>query len=272
MSWHTDPGVLSRWNDGTVDMAVAASVEQHLLTCESCRAKLAQKVDPAALDVAWTGIRAGIEARAPSTAAKLLRKVGVHESESVVFLAAPSLRTAWSSGVALTLLFVAAATLSSGDGALSLFLLVAPLVPVAGVALAYGPANDPLYELGTVAPYNTAKVAMLRVCAVGLTSLPLALAIGLLLPGSPWLAASWLLPALAFTTAVLVASTWTDPHAAATSIALGWAGANAAAAFRHLPLLVVAPPAQLLYLALALLAALVLLVRLRDPDVLGRIS
>ena len=78
-----------------------------------------------------------------------------------------------------------------------LFLLVAPLLPLAGVAAAYGPLVDPAYELALAAPLGSLRLLLLRAVAVvavddAARRWPRALA----LPGLDWTAAAWLLPSL----------------------------------------------------------------------------
>jgi len=145
-----------------------------------------------------------------------------------------------------------------------LFLLIAPLVPVAGVAFAYGPDVDPSYEVGAAAPYSAFRLVLLRTAAVLATSLPMVLAASLLLPGlraTGLTAVTWLLPALAFTAVVLAASTWVRPTSAAVGLGTLWACAVGAAALDQDPYTVLAPTLLLVYATVGVAAALVLRLR-----------
>lgn len=261
--WHAPAPLLARYARGGAGPAAAASLEAHLLRCAACRAALDAHVDRPALDAVWLRVRDAVEAPPRSFAHRLLRRLGVPEPDAVVLAAAPALRTSWLLGVLAVLGFAVAAAAWGGIG---VFLLVAPLAPVAGVAVSYGPQADPLHELSLSAPYPPVRTLLLRVAAVLATSLPVALLGGLLLPDPAWLAVAWLLPAVAFTLTVLAASRWVEPAATGTGLALAWALLVGGASLRRVPAALVAPPVQPVYLALAVAAAAVLLLTLRTSD------
>lgn len=268
-SWHAPDDLLTAYVDGHAGPLPAASVEQHLLGCGHCRSRLASRVDPGPLAEVWGRVADAVESPRPTVLARLGRRLGLSEVDATVLAAAPSLRTAWFAGVLVVLAFVALAAVGGDAPGQLLFLLVAPLVPVAGVVMAYGPTGDPVHEVTSVAPHSTARIALVRACAVVATSVPPAVALGLMLPGPGWLAAAWLVPAAAALTVVLAASTWVDPLAAGTAVVLGWAVLVGAAAVRTVPLAVVAVPAQSVYAVVAVAAFAVLILRLRNPDSLG---
>ena len=81
-----------------------------------------------------------------------------------------------------------------GRGALAPFLLVAPLVPVLGVAAAYAPNEDPLESLVVTAPYGRTRLILLRTLGVLVSVLPFAIGAGLFVPGPVWVAVAWLGP------------------------------------------------------------------------------
>ena len=73
------------------------------------------------------------------------------------------MRVAWLLGTIGVLLFVVSRRVcADSDGGLGLFLLVAPLIPVAGVAAAYGPSSDPSYEAVLASPYPMVRLVLLR--------------------------------------------------------------------------------------------------------------
>jgi hypothetical protein len=167
--------------------------------------------------------------------------------------------------VAVTLAVAFAATAShASDNGVVAFLMIAPLVPVAGVAAAYGPGIDPAFELVLASPLAGFRLMLLRATAVLSTSVALAGLGALALPALDWTAAAWVLPALALTCSALALATVMSPERASVAVAVVWiavvmAGWRSAgerlAAFHARP--------QLLYAVVALLAAAVV-ARRRD--------
>jgi hypothetical protein len=151
-----------------------------------------------------------------------VRRLGVADHDAVLLAAAPSLRAGWLWGTVMALGVAALAAASGGARGAVFFLVVAPLVPVAGVAVSYGPDLDDAWEPTMAAPYSSYRLLLLRSTATLLTSVPLAAIGGLLLPGSAWSAATWLLPACAGVALTLAGSTWTSPARAASAVALAW--------------------------------------------------
>lgn len=96
------------------------------------------------------------------------------------------------------------------------------MLPVAGVAVAYGREVDPTYDIGLAAPYSTFRLLLLRSSAVLVTTLVLIAASAVLLPFDGWLAAAWLLPSLALSAATLAVSTRIDPVWSGGSIVAAW--------------------------------------------------
>ncbi|MGW3359167.1 zf-HC2 domain-containing protein [Streptomyces bungoensis] len=159
-------------------------------------------------------VRRPVTARALSRPARLLWAAG------------PAVRGAWLPAV----LVVAAGAMALGHGggfpgARALLLAVAPVVPVAGVALSYGPHADPLHEITAATPAGGLRLALIRTAAVLAVSLPLLTLTGLLLPasGAP-AAAAWLLPGLALTLGTLALASFVGCRAAAGITAGGWLG------------------------------------------------
>ena len=90
------------------------------------------------------------------------RRLGLSEPSAILLGAAASLRTAWISSAFVALGFAVAAEYLSDGSALAPFLLVAPLVPVLGVAAAYGPHEDPLESLIVTAPFGRTRLILLN--------------------------------------------------------------------------------------------------------------
>lgn len=266
--WHAEDDLLARYVRGEAGAVRGASLEQHLTRCAGCRARMAAHVETPPLDRVWERIRERAEAPEPTLVERLLRRVGVAESDARLVAVAPSLRAAWLYGVAASMIFVGLAAAYGGTRGVAAFLLLAPLVPVIGVAVAYGPDVDPAYEVAAAAPYPASRLLLLRTAAVLATSLPLVLVAGLLVPALSWTSVTWLLPALAFTAVTLAASTWVGPITVAAVLVVGWVAAVGAATLGQDPTAVLRPMPLLGYAALGVLAVLVLRLRANHLNLL----
>jgi hypothetical protein len=262
-TWHADEDLLARYVRGEADPLLGASLEQHLLACPGCRDRIAAHVDTPPLDAVWGRIRERAEAPRPGPVERLLTRLGLSRTDALLVARAPSLRASWLFGLAATVAFAAVGAVWDGTMGLTLFLLVAPLVPVAGVGFAYGPDVDPAYETGLAAPYPAARLLLLRTAAVLVTSVPLTVLAGLLVPALSGTAVSWLLPGLAFTAVVLAASTWARPSAIAIVLGVGWVVAVGSASKARDPAAVLTPTLLVAYAVLGCVAVLVLCVRIR---------
>ena len=220
-AWHVDPVVLRRYGTGTLGGSVAASVETHLLACGACRAALAPAVDPARLTAVWDEVVDRLDRPRRTPVERLLVRLGVNEDTARLVAAAPSLTVSWLGGLTVALVFAVLAA-DAGPKGLVFFLALAPVLPVAGVAVAYGREVDPTYDLGLAAPYSTFRLLLVRSSAVLVATLLLIGAGALLLPLDGWLAAAWLLPALALSAATLAVSTRVNPVWAGGGVVTAW--------------------------------------------------
>lgn len=261
-SWHIDADSLRRWVDGVAGPLVSASVEQHVLRCAQCRADVARLVDQAPLAAVWDNVLSAVEVRRVGFIQRLLVRVGLSPSDSLLIGAAGTYRVAWLAGVVAVLCFAVLAALFAHDGGVGLFLIAAPLAPVAGVAAAYGPSADPAFETVQAAPYALVRLIALRSMSVLIACVPLTVMAGLLLPTASSVAVAWLLPAVGFIVSVLTASAWVDPVLAALVVAVGWISCVLLAVRGGDPLVLFAPSAVLAYLVLLVVAGLILLHRL----------
>ena len=231
-TWHADPALLARYAAEDLDDVRAASLEAHLLACDECRETLVPMVPTAQLDSMWGGIQATLDAPLPGLFERGLVRLGVHDHVARLLAATPSLRMSWFSAEALALgsaAIAAAHVREASAGWLFVFLVLAALAPVAGVAAAFGPGVDPVYEIGIAAPMRSDRLLFIRTVAVLLASIAIAGVAALALPGLDRSIALWLLPALGLTLATLVAATWLRPIAAACAVGLGWLMVAAAA-------------------------------------------
>jgi hypothetical protein len=260
-SWHVDAESLRRWVDGDAGSLVSVSIEQHVLKCAHCRDAVATLV-PESTRPPWEDVLAAIEVPRPGLVQRSFVRLGLSESDSKVASTAPTLRVGWLLATLGILLFVVVAAVLAEEGGLGLFLMVAPLIPVTGVAAAYGPSSDPSYETVVVAPFVTVRLILLRTLSVLVTSVPLVVVAGLFLPTSPLVAVAWLLPAAGFVAVVLTASNWVEPTHAAAAVGVCWSALVVWAVYSHDPLAVFAPMAMGAYLILLVVAVLALLHRL----------
>lgn len=268
-AWHADADLLAAYVDGRLDAIGGASVEQHLTRCADCREAIRPHTDARALERAWIGIRDAIESPPLPMPMRLARRAGVPDATTVLLAAAASLRTAWLVGALLALAFATLAAALSGPELLAPFLLVAPMVPVLGVAAAYGSYDDPLETLVATAPYGRTRLILVRAVAVLVSALPFALALGLLLPGPPWVAVAWLGPALALIPVLLAVSSFVGPRTGSSVVAIGWSGVVLLSLREFPPTWPVEATQQLVYLVLAAISLLVLAVRMRRDHRIG---
>jgi hypothetical protein len=268
-TWHADETLLVAYLDGGLDALGGASVEQHLLVCADCRTKIGALVDSSALELGWDRVRDEMERPPQPATIRLARRLGLPETLSVLLTATASLRTAWLSSCFVALGFAYLASRFSEGEALWPFLLMAPLVPVIGVSAAYGPNSDELESLIVTSPYGRTRLILVRTLGVLTTCLPAAVLLGLALPGPDWVAAAWLGPALAMIPILLALASFAGPKVAAGVLAIAWCGVVLPST-RNLPTTwPVDADHQLVYLALAGVAGLVLAVRSRQTRRIG---
>ena len=270
-TWHVDRDLLAAYAAGALDPVGGASVEQHMDRCAECRADVSALADVPMLDHAWASTLERVESQDLPLPARLARRLGVTEPTSILLGATASLRTAWISSAFVALGFAVLAVYWSGGGALAPFLLVAPLVPVLGVAAAYGPHEDPLESLIVTAPYGRTRLILLRTLGVLVSVLPFAIVAGFFVPGPVWIAVAWLGPALALVPVMMALSSFVGPRVGAAAVTIGWSAVV-------LPSVRVVPATwpvelnqQLVYAGLAAISMAVLFVRSRQDRQIGAV-
>jgi len=155
---------------------------------------------------------------------RLLVLLRVPDHLARLLASTPSMHLSWVGSVAAVLGLAALA--ADRAGRVNVFLVLAPLLPLAGVAAAYGPAADPAHDISQAAPVSSFRLMLIRSTAVLVTSSVLSLAASAFLPLEGWRIAAWILPSLAVTVAGLLLSTITDPVRAASIVAFGWVAAT----------------------------------------------
>ncbi|MER5358678.1 zf-HC2 domain-containing protein [Streptomyces sp. NPDC002785] len=262
--WHVGAELAERYAAGSVAETDAWSLEKHVETCGGCAARVSAAVrgrqEAAAL---LDGVRAGVLA---AVAAETTPESGPVQSDPVRFLASatgsvlngrlrlpgaatrtgrllwaagPALRGAWL--LALVLVAVGALALGYGAGlgaaTRPLLLVIAPVLPLAGVVVSYGRHTDPMHEITAATPSGGLRLLLTRTAAVLGVSIPVLTVAGAALPPSvagPGPAA-WLLPGLAMTLAALALGSYIGCRSGASSVATAWAAAVLLPAFAVSP-------------------------------------
>ena len=155
---------------------------------------------------------------------RALLALRVPEPTARLMAATPVLRWAWFAAVGLVLVMAAGAGAKEwqpGDQ-LAVFLALAPIVPVLGVALAYGPHSDRAYEVTVATPLSGPRLILLRTITVVVAAAVLSLMAVLTSPTAGWLRIAWLLPALATTAAALALGAYVGLRRAAIAVGLAW--------------------------------------------------
>lgn len=233
MSGHITDEVLARYvTSGTqsappgvgIDDAWWWAVELHLEHCRDCRERLPAVVTACGGRLAEDlhRIRGELAAYAAANPVARGRRVSLPRRVRTVtrwWVAPVLLPRLGMTGLVVT----AALVLDLADRAAgrfpSLVLLLAPVLPLLGVAAAWSHRVDPAYELVVGSPRAGLDLVLRRAVVA------LAAAIGLLL-GAGWLVgyspARWLLPCLAFTVAALALGAFVGLQRAAILLATAW--------------------------------------------------
>jgi Putative zinc-finger len=228
MSWHVDEPSAYAYADGTLGRAASASIEAHVLSCADCRALLAPAAPAERLSAVWERVRDDVDAPRPTHIERVLRALRMPPDDARLLAAAPSLQTSWLMSVVAVLAFAGIATQADARG-VAWFLLIAPLVPVLGVAGAYGRGIDPTYEMTLSTPYSRYRLLLLRVLAVLCVSILLTAGFALVVTQG-WATMAWLLPSLAMVGLIVVLSNAIElPWAAGLVTVLYLAGLAAVA-------------------------------------------
>jgi hypothetical protein len=269
MSWHADAALLERYTEGTIDDAHASSLEAHLLACETCRSGVAAFGDVPRLERVWAGVDEAIDAPETGVVERTLVRLGVREHVARLLAATPSLRLSWLSAEALALGFAllaanAATTAVGRELSTFLFLVVAAVLPLGGVAVAYGPEFDPTHEIGLAAPMRSFRLLLIRAAAVLGTSTIVTAIAALALPSLDWRAAAWTLPSVALVLGSLALATRLRPTIASGAVVFLWVAIAIVAAYHRTDRFVIfRGGGQAVFLAVIALSALVL-ARRRD--------
>lgn len=218
-TWHVTHPHLDSYKGGTAPAVLVDSIEAHLLHCEECRAALAgtgqadggaSRLDES--DRRWAAISARIDAGASRPTLRL----GIATRPLATALAVAALL--------LVVLPAVVAALAGTERVPTMVLAGAPLAPMLAVVFAYRRETDPAGELSLAAPVSGIRLVARRALLVALAGIPLGVGTALATGLSLEVALAWLLPGLALSGAVLLASTTrVDPAAVAAVLGGGWA-------------------------------------------------
>lgn len=218
MSWHLPAETLRSYLAGSVTETAAWSVEVHLTECGRCRTLLAgvSAVDDARrqrLDDGWATLAAALPPQGKAPAGTRWRQA------RMLLASGPGARWAWL--VACVIVLALAAALGAvGASGIPWLGMIAPLVPVLGVAASYGSRLDAPHEVIAATPAGGLRLLLLRTVSVLAATIPIALVAGFVGGyGSP---APWLLASLVLTLATLALGTVLGIERAAAVLAVGW--------------------------------------------------
>jgi hypothetical protein len=217
---HASAELIGRYvsGDPTITAEAEWALEAHLESCSSCRARVSELTINHAPEVAAM-VTAAWEAMAPTLAAS--RPAPARRVRTCLMTWASPAMIPWIAGA---LVVAALATLfgrmiagaPNGD---SMLFLLAPLVPVFGVAAAWSTGLDPMYELAVATPRAGLYLLLRRTLAVLVLVIPLMALASLLVGTSPVL---WLLPSLVCTLTALALGSVIGMERAAMGIAGLW--------------------------------------------------
>lgn len=275
---HPGEGLLARYAAGTAGTVASWSVEAHLTGCANCRSALSAQVDAERLarNRSVLLVRATIGDGGPLW--RLLCRAGLPDHVLRLLAATPSLRRSWLLSIFGVLAAIAGEAAAvrygwiPGGGSARLaghpspdvlapFLLVAPLLVLAGVAAAFLPMFDPACRLAVAAPFSGFTLLLVRSVSALAAALVPVVATALVVPGPGWLPVALLLPSLAVCAFALAAATVVDPRAAAVTAGTLWAVSALLLAGDHVPLVIVQRNAQFACAAVLCASAIVLLTR-----------
>lgn len=280
-NWHADEEMLAAYVAGRLSRARAASVETHLVSCETCRSAIAPIVEPQRLERNLAAIVDRVAQPPRHVFERLLEKAGIPDHIIRALAVTPSDRAPWLAGIAVAILIaVGADVVSTTDATMFALLVAAPLLPLAGVSACVTLASDPLGELVAATPTTRFRLLVLRSLAALVPAVVLSATVSVAIPERGWELVLWLLPALGLSATALALGTWVSIRPVAWAIGGVWVAAAAIAALGAPRTEVVGsyvafrPPGQVALLAAGLLAGCVVMVRRDSLDFieLGRTS
>ncbi|WNV88773.1 zf-HC2 domain-containing protein [Umezawaea sp. Da 62-37] len=216
---HVDRGLLTAYLASAPALPAETewAVEAHLENCRDCRLLLADvvRVREPALDLVLSRVWIGVEAAEPARPAPT-RPAWARWART---WAPPTMGPWVLTGVLVALVALAVDLAAPPDRLPPLVLLLAPIVPLFGVAAAWSRRFDPLHELTAATPGAGLRMVLRRTAVVLVVVIPVLAVAGAFTDLSP---ALWLLPCLAFTVGTLALGTVVGVGRAALVLGLMW--------------------------------------------------
>jgi hypothetical protein len=179
-------------------------------------------VDQRRIEANWRAITIELDAPRPSRLERALRRAGVPTPVTRMVAATPALRRAWYLSIVGVVLIGLGVADPTDRASLFALLVMAPLLPVLGVALEYGSAADPAHEIQVATPTHGLRLVAVRAATVLVVSVVAVVLFTLTNDAARPYTAVWLLPAVAVTTASLALMTVRPPRQAAAAVAVAW--------------------------------------------------
>lgn len=227
--WHAAPVLLAAYAGGRTGPLDSWSLEMHLVSCAMCRAELALVLDAndrVTLDQARSLVLAGVPTalrpavhtarRWPPACAAASTGLTAHARLVLQPAALASVVLAVLCAVGLDVL----ARVDGQPGRGGLLWLLAPALPLAGVALCSVRDADPWREAVLATPSAGLRLTLWRTAAVLVVAVPGSVGVGLTMGGPrPVL---WLLPCLALTVLTLALGTAIALERSAALLGASW--------------------------------------------------
>ncbi|WP_457033106.1 zf-HC2 domain-containing protein [Kitasatospora sp. P5_F3] len=217
---HASARLIDGYARGETDLGADEvwALEAHLEGCRLCRDRLSAAVTAEApamaalTEAVWSDLEHQLATAVPAPPRRLRSRLSAWTTPAM---------TPWLAMIlAVTLLALLLDLAGPGSGQVSLLLLLAPVLPVCGVAASWSRGLDPAYELTAATPRAGLQLVLRRTASV------LAVVIPTLLAGG-WAtgvtAAQWLLPCLAFTSMTLALGVVIGVTRAALALVAAWA-------------------------------------------------
>ncbi|PRY37863.1 zf-HC2 domain-containing protein [Umezawaea tangerina] len=210
---HPSGRLVERYARGDADIPADEvwAVESHLEKCAPCRARLADAGDGALVDAVWTDLAPMLD----GVPQMPYRRPRVRRFHAWV---TPSMVPWLIMMLVVAVVAVVFDHIAADPDQVSLVLLVAPVLPVLGVAASWSRGLDPTYEMSAATPRAGLPLLLRRTLAVLLAVIP-----ALLVAGWDASTALWLLPCLAFTTTTLALGGLVGVTRAAVALVVVWA-------------------------------------------------
>ncbi|MEU2158512.1 zf-HC2 domain-containing protein [Streptomyces sp. NPDC019396] len=218
---HVPARIIDGYARGDTGIApdVVWALEAHMETCGPCRDRLSAAVTAGApavaalVDTVWSGLEPGLAASIPVPYRRKwpARLTGWLTPSMVPWLAMT---------MTVTLVALLLDLVGTGPEEAPLVLLLAPVLPVLGVAASWSRGLDPAYELTAATPRAGLYLVLRRTASVLCVVLPALFAGGW---ATGVTAAQWLLPCLALTSATLAVGSVVGVTRAAVGLVAAWA-------------------------------------------------